>query len=137
MTSTVAPAAPAAPSKSVRLSRMASELSGSQILRIGAEVRAAAATGRPVTNLTIGDFSPKEFRIPRLLEEGITEALRAGEFTYPPSNGLESLREALRAFYRDRMGLDFALSSVLVTSGARPAIYSLFRAVLSEGDAVV
>jgi aspartate aminotransferase len=120
-----------------RLSRLASELSGSEILRIAAEVRAAAATGRPVTNLTIGDFSPKEFRIPRMLEEGIAEALRAGEFNYPPSSGLESLRQSLRKFYVDQIGVDYPLESILVTAGARPAIYSLFRAVVTEGDVVV
>lgn len=120
-----------------RLSRLASELSGSEILKIGAEVRAAAATGKPVTNLTIGDFSPKEFRVPRALEEGIVAALRAGESNYPPSNGLESLRAAIRKFYADRMGIDFPLESILVTAGARPAIYSLFRAVVDAGDPVV
>lgn len=120
-----------------RLSRLASELSGSEILKIGAEVRAAAATGRPVTNLTIGDFSAKEFRIPKAMEQGIVEALAAGEFTYPPSNGVEALRNALKKFYADRMGVDFPLENILVTAGARPAIYSLFRAVVSEGDAVV
>jgi aspartate aminotransferase len=120
-----------------RLSRLASELSGSEILKIGAEVRAAAATGKPVTNLTIGDFSPKEFRIPRALEEGIVAALRAGESNYPPSNGLESLRAAIRKFYAERMGIDFPLESILVTAGARPAIYSLFRAVVDAGDPVV
>ena len=120
-----------------RLSRLASELSGSEILKIGAEVRAAAATGRPVTNLTIGDFSPKEFRIPRAMEEGIVSGLAAGEFTYPPSSGLESLRNAIRKFYADRAAQDYPLESILVTSGARPGIYSLFRAVVSEGDKVV
>jgi aspartate aminotransferase len=122
---------------SARLSRLASELQGSEILKIGAEVRAAAARGRPVTNLTIGDFSAKEFRIPRAMEEGIVNALAAGEFTYPPSNGLESLRNSIRKFYLDRTGNDYPLESILVTSGARPAIYSLFRAVVNEGDAVV
>jgi aspartate aminotransferase len=120
-----------------RLSQLASRLSGSEILKIGAEVRAAAATGRPVTNLTIGDFSPKEFRIPRAMEEGIVSGLAAGEFTYPPSSGLDSLRNAIRKFYADRTGADYPLESILVTSGARPAIYALFRAVVSEGEPVV
>jgi aspartate aminotransferase len=120
-----------------RLSRLANELSGSEILRIAAEVRAVAATGKPVTNLTIGDFSPKEFRIPKILEQGITDALRAGEFTYPPSNGIEALRQGLRKFYLDHVGLDYPLESILITAGARPAIYSLFRAVVNEGDRVI
>src|SRR4029078_1397393 len=97
--------------------------------KIGAEVRAAAATGRPVTNLTIGDFSPKEFRIPKAMAEWIVSALAAGEFTYPPSSGLESLRNAIRKFYADRSGADYPLESILVTSGARPGISSLFTAV--------
>lgn len=71
------------------------------------------------------------------MEEGIVAALAAGEFTYPPSNGLDSLRSALRKFYADRIGTDFPLESILVTAGARPAIYSLFRAVVSPGDEVV
>jgi aspartate aminotransferase len=120
-----------------RLSSLASELSGSAILRIAAEVRAVAATGRPVTNLTIGDFSPKEFQIPKAMEDGIVAALKGGEFNYPPSNGLESLRKAIRQFYLDRVGLDYPLESILITAGARPAIYTLYRAVVNEGDAVV
>jgi len=120
-----------------RLSSLASELSGSAILRIAAEVRAVAATGRPVTNLTIGDFGPKEFQIPRALHEGIAKALEAGEFVYPPSNGLDSLRTAIRTFYHERIGIDYPLESILVTSGARPAIYTLFRAVVNAGETVV
>ena len=120
-----------------RLSRLASELSGSEILRIAAEVRAVAATGQPVTNLTIGDFSPKQFHLPKALLAGINAALDAGEFNYPPSNGLDVLRSALRAFYKSRIGVDYPLESILVTAGARPAIYSLFRAVVDAGDRVV
>src|SRR2546423_1150524 len=60
-----------------RFSTLAEKLTGSLILAIGAEVRALAAGGKPVCNLTVGDFSPTEFSIPTALLEGVVAALRA------------------------------------------------------------
>jgi aspartate aminotransferase len=120
-----------------RLASLSQHLRGSEILRIAGEVRQYAAAGNAVANLTVGDFSPKEFRIPRELEDGIVEALRAGECVYPPSNGMESLRTAVQAFYERHFDRRHPLEQILITAGARPAIYSLFRALVDPGDRVV
>lgn len=125
------------PSQQSRVSRLADDLRGSAILTIAGEVRALIADGRPILNLTVGDFSSKQFRIPKELEDGIVDALRAGESTYPPPNGLETLRSAVRDFYLRRLGLDFPLPSILIASGARPAIYAVYRAVVNPGEKVV
>src|SRR5689334_19337096 len=123
--------------KSPRLSRLANDIHGSAILQIAADVRALKAQGEQIIDLTVGDFSSKQFPIPKELEDGVVDALRAGESTYPPSIGLESLRQAVRAFYKKRLGFDFPLESVLITSGARPAIYAVYRALVDAGDRVV
>src|SRR5687768_1781468 len=81
-----------------RVSAMAEGLSGSQILKIAAEIRALRAGGTRVCDLTVGDFDPRQFRIPRFLEDRIGDALRRGETNYPPSAGMTSLREAVAAF---------------------------------------
>jgi aspartate aminotransferase len=120
-----------------RVSELSQELRGSEILRIAAEVREFAAAGNRIVNLTVGDFSPKEFPIPKELEDGVVDALRAGESNYPPSNGLESLRLGVQAFYERQFGRRFPLDQILITAGARPAIYSLFRALVDPGDRVV
>jgi aspartate aminotransferase len=120
-----------------RVSTIAQELAGSLILAIGAEVRALAATGKPICNLTVGDFSPAEFSIPKSLLDGVTAALQAGHTNYPPSDGVEPLRRAISEFYTRRLGLSYALPSVLVTSGARPAIYGAYRVLVDPGDRVV
>ena len=126
----------AAPAAS-RVSTIAQELSGSLILAIGAEVRALAASGQPICNLTVGDFSPSEFTIPKSLLDGITAALQAGHTNYPPSDGIEPLRRAISEFYTRRQGLTYPVASVLVTSGARPAIYGAYRVLVDPGDRVV
>jgi len=122
---------------SPRLSRLANDIHGSAILQIAADVRALKSQGAEIVDLTVGDFSSKQFRIPRELEDGIVAALRAGESTYPPSNGLESLRLAVAEFYSRRLGLQFQLPSILIAAGARPAIYATYRALVDPGDRVV
>ena len=122
---------------SPRLSRLANDIHGSAILQIAADVRALKSQGAEIIDLTVGDFSSKQFRIPRELEDGIIDALRAGESTYPPSNGLESLRLAVAEFYSRRLGLQFQMPSILIAAGARPAIYATYRALVDPGDRVV
>lgn len=120
-----------------RASEMAQGLIGSEILKIAADIRAVMARGENLANLTVGDFSPCEFRIPEALERRITEAYAAGETNYPPSDGVGTLREAVRSFYARRLGLDYPLSSILIAGGGRPLIYGAYRAVVDPGDRVV
>ena len=120
-----------------RVSVMSEGMSGSEILRIAGEIRAMTEAGQRVCNLTVGDFSPAEFRIPKLLENEIAGALARGETNYPPSNGVAPLRDAVRRFYERTLGLEYSTSSVLVTSGSRPGIYGTFRTVVDPGDRVV
>ncbi|HEX8359563.1 MAG TPA: aminotransferase class I/II-fold pyridoxal phosphate-dependent enzyme [Longimicrobium sp.] len=123
--------------KDPRVSEMAANLVGSEILRIAAEVRAMMAAGADVCNLTVGDFDSAQFPIPRSLAAGIAEALRAGETNYPPSDGMLLLRQSVADLYRRRFGLEYPLESILVTGGSRPGIYSAYRAVVDPGDIVV
>jgi len=116
---------------------MADALIGSEILKIAAEIRAMRAAGTAVCNLTVGDFDSAEFRIPKLFEAGIEEALRRGETNYPPSDGIPSLREAVSAFYKRGLGLDYPSSSIVVTGGSRPGIYATYLTLVDPGDRVV
>ena len=60
------------------ISTMARNLMGSQILKIAYEVRDMIAAGEDLLNLTVGDFSPKEFPIPEPLTKGIAKAIEDG-----------------------------------------------------------
>ena len=120
-----------------RVSAMSEGMSGSEILRIAGEIRALTEAGQQVCNLTVGDFSPAEFRIPKFLENEIAEALRRGETNYPPSNGVAALRESVRRFYERELGLSYPVGSVLITAGSRPGIYGTFKTLVDPGDRVV
>jgi aspartate aminotransferase len=119
------------------LGAMVSGLVGSEILKIGAEVRALRAAGQAICDLTVGDFSPAQFRIPERLETAIARALAAGHTNYPPADGMPELRRAVQGLYQRKLGLAYPLEGVLIAGGARPALYCAYRAVLDPGDAVV
>src|ERR1700682_2930248 len=76
------------------LSELARGLTGSEILRISGQITALKAEGREICNLTVGDFSPAEFRIPARLEALLQQALAAGHTNYPPSAGDLALLQA-------------------------------------------
>src|SRR5438552_10510130 len=124
-------------SEDARLSQFSQELRGSEILRIAAEIRAMIAAGKQVVNLTVGDFNPKEFRIPKALEDAVIDALRAGESNYPPSPGIDALRAAVQKLYAQHFGKTWPIESILVTAGARPIIYAIYRCLVDAGDQVV
>ncbi|HEV2720062.1 MAG TPA: aminotransferase class I/II-fold pyridoxal phosphate-dependent enzyme [Thermoanaerobaculia bacterium] len=119
------------------LSTLAQGLVGSEILKVSREVSALIDAGREVCNLTVGDFSPKEFRIPAALEREIVAALHRGETNYPPSDGVKEMRAAVVRFYDEELGLKFGLDSTLIACGARPVIFAAYAAVVDPGDKVI
>ncbi len=120
-----------------RASRLAQGLRGSEILKIAAEIRALQKQGRPICNLTVGDFDPKHFPIPAGLTEAIVQAYRRGETNYPPSDGMPQLREAVQRLYERELSLRYPLASFLIASGARPVIYAAYRATVDPGDRIL
>jgi len=119
------------------LSERARGLVGSEILKIAAEIRARIAAGGEVCNLTVGDFDPKQFPVPRPLLDALVRSLEAGETNYPPSDGMLALREAVAAYASREWGVGYPVESVLIAGGARPILYAAYRCVLDPGDTVV
>jgi aspartate aminotransferase len=119
------------------LSQLAQGLIGSEILKIAADVRELQAAGKPVLNLTVGDFSPKEFPIPQLLSDATIKALQAGNTNYPPSDGMPELRKAIQQLYEQELGLRYPLSSIIVQSGGRPGILATYMALVNPGNSVI
>jgi len=119
------------------LSPWARAVRTSEILTIAYDVRERIAAGEDILNLTVGDYSPTEFPIPTRLAEALEDAIGAGETNYPPAPGLPETRDAIRNHLRDRLGLAYPRASVLVVSGARPAIFGTYASVVGPGDEVV
>jgi len=121
----------------MKLSHLSETLIGSEIVKLGGEIREKIRKGEKIYNFTVGDFDPQLFPIPKALENGIVEAYRKHFTNYPAAEGNLDLREAISAFLKEREGLQYSPDEILVASGGRPLIYSLFRAIADKGDRIV
>ena len=119
------------------VSTMAESLIGSEIIKLGGEINERIKKGEKINNYTIGDFDPKVFPIPQELTDEIIRAMREGHTNYPTANGIIELRKAVAAFLNRFLKLDYSSDEILITSGARPAIYAAYITLLDEGDKVI
>ncbi|CAI50296.1 pyridoxal phosphate-dependent aminotransferase [Natronomonas pharaonis DSM 2160] len=106
------------PSATLAISNLASELE---------------ADGVDVVDLSVGE---PDFPTPENIVEAGKDALDAGHTGYPPSNGIPKLKEAI-ADKLDADGLDYSTDEVIVTPGAKQALYETFQALVEDGDEVV
>jgi len=121
----------------MKLSHLSETLIGSEIVKLGAEIKEKIRHGERIYNFTVGDFDPSIFPIPKQLEDAIVEAYRKHFTNYPAAEGNLDLREAILSFTKDVQGLDYGTSEILVAAGGRPLIYGVFRAVCDKGDKVI
>jgi len=121
----------------MKLSHLSETLIGSEIVKLGGEIREKIRQGERIYNFTVGDFDPSIFPIPKELEDAIVDAYRKHFTNYPAAEGNLDLREAIHSFIKDEEGLDYGTGEILVSSGGRPLIYAAFRAVCDKGDKVI
>jgi aspartate aminotransferase len=121
----------------MKLSHLSETLIGSEIVKLGGEIREKIRQGEKIYNFTVGDFDPSVFPIPKELEEEIITAYRNHFTNYPAAEGNLDLRESLSAFITKRQKIQYTPDEILVASGGRPLIYAVFRALCDEGDKVI
>jgi aspartate aminotransferase len=119
------------------LSRLSETLIGSEIVKLGGEIREKIRNGHKIYNFTVGDFDPSIFPIPKELEDEIINAFKNHFTNYPAAEGNLDLRLAIHAFLNQRQQLSYDPDEILVASGGRPLIYAAFRAICDAGDKVI
>ena len=121
----------------MKLSQLAETLIGSEIVKLGGDIREKIRQGQKIYNFTVGDFDPAIFPIPKELEEGIIDAYRKHFTNYPAAEGNLDLRESIAQLLKEKEKLVYTPEEILVASGGRPLIYSLFRTLIDPGDKVI
>jgi len=121
----------------LRVSEMAENLIGSEIIKLAGEIQEKIKNGERIFNYTIGDFDPNIFPIPQELNDGIVNAYKNHQTNYPAANGIAELRKEVANFILDREGLSYSADEILISAGARPLIYGTFATLIDAGDKVI
>ena len=121
----------------MQLSKLADTLIGSEIVKLGGEIRALQRQGAKIYNFTVGDFDPNVFPIPTLLKDEIIKAYQNNFTNYPAAEGNLDLRESLVEYIHEFFNISYTTDELLVAGGGRPLIYAIFRTILDKGDTVL
>ena len=116
------------------LSDRINNLSTSQTLAMAALARELKAQGKDIISLSLGE---PDFNTPDFIKEAAKKAIDENYSTYSPVDGYMDLKEAIcRKFKRDN-NLDYKPANVVVSTGAKQALYNIAQVMLNDGDEVI
>lgn len=122
-------------SESMELSRRVQQLEPSVTLAAAAKAKALKAKGLDVLSLTVGE---PDFATPKNIQKAAIDAIESGKASYyTSSSGIPELKEAVVNYLAKNYGVSYAPQNVIVTDGAKFALYLLFQTVLNAGDEVI
>ena len=98
--------------------------------------RKAAASGKDMVYLNIGDPCQFDFRTPEHVVEAIVRALRDNKTGYSPSEGIPEAIEAIRRDAEERKGIR-NVRDVLIGHGASEPIEILLTALMEPGESIL
>jgi aspartate aminotransferase len=114
-------------------SRM-SRVTVSPTLRVSAEADRLRRSGVDVVDLGAGE---PDFPTPEHVKMAAHAALDANFTKYTPSAGVLELRDAVAQRYRVDYGVDVKPEEVIVTAGAKQALYNAAMVLYEPGDEVI
>ncbi|MDY0089713.1 MAG: pyridoxal phosphate-dependent aminotransferase [Flavobacteriaceae bacterium] len=116
------------------LSERINNLSTSQTLAMAALARELKAQGKDIISLSLGE---PDFNTPDFIKEAAKKAIDENYSTYSPVDGYADLKEAIcRKFKRDN-NLDYKPTNIVVSTGAKQALYNVAQCMINEGDEVI
>lgn len=90
--------------------------------------------GKSIVNLVVGE---PDFDTPQHIRRAAAVAMDKGATRYTLMAGTVELRQAIVAKLQRENGLSYAMNEIIVTSGAKSAIYNAFAITLEPGDEVI
>ncbi len=113
------------------ISSRVEQLSSSATLKITALTKRLKKEGKDVVNFAAGE---PDFDTPLFIKEKAKKAIDDGFTKYTPSAGTNELREAIARKLKEENGIACESSSIIITSGAKYAIYAAMAAFLNPKE---
>ncbi|MFQ5610485.1 MAG: pyridoxal phosphate-dependent aminotransferase, partial [Woeseiaceae bacterium] len=103
----------------------------SATLALAAKLR---AEGRDIISLGAGE---PDFDTPQFIKDAAITAIANGETKYTPIDGTGELKAAIQRKFKRENGLDYEVSQIVVSSGAKQCLFNLCMGLLQAGDEAI
>ena len=116
------------------LSSRVQSLKPSPTIALSAKLRELKEKGVDVIGFGAGE---PDLDTPDFIKSACIKALQEGKTKYPPAGGIPELREAIAELMTEKKGVSYEPQEIVVTVGAKLAIFLILQALIDEGDEVL
>jgi aspartate aminotransferase len=116
------------------VSQLARDIKESPTLKLNEKARILREKGEPVIHLGSGE--PKA-KVPLDAVLSSAAKLRTADIRYTPTEGIPSLRKAIVRYTEEHYNKVISPEEVLVSSGAKQALYNLMMTIINPQDEVI
>lgn len=118
----------------MKLSDLSSVIGDSPTLKLNAKTAALKKEGLPVIHLGGGE---PEIPAPLSAVDAIVKKAQSRKIKYSPSTGSPELKAAVVDYTKKHYGVSLENKNIIVSSGAKQAIYNFLLSVVNKGDEVI
>lgn len=118
----------------IQLANRVKTLTPSTTLAITAKAKELKSQGLDVIGLGAGE---PDFNTPQHIIDAAVVSMNEGQTKYTPAAGLPALKNEIIKKFKQDQGIDYVANEIIVGSGAKHVLYTLFQALLDEGDEVI
>lgn len=118
----------------ISLAKRAQLLKPSPILMLAARAGELKAAGKNVISLSIGE---PDWDTYDNIKEAAIKSIRENKTKYTPPAGIPELRKAVAAQASKDLGVNYDMSQVTVSSGAKFVLFASLQAMVNPGDEVI
>ena len=116
------------------LSKRIQTLSPSLTIAISTLAGELKAQGKDVLSFSAGE---PDFGTPQRIKDEAIKAINDGFTRYTPVPGIPELLDAIKGKLKRDNNLDYDRKQIIVSNGAKHSLFSLFQALIDEGDEVI
>ena len=118
----------------MNLANRVSDLTPSSTLAISAKANELKKQGYDVIGLGVGE---PDFNTPNYILDAAKDAMDKGHTKYTAASGVAELKDAIIKKLATDNHLTYNEKEVIVTTGAKHALFTLFQVLINEGDEVI
>lgn len=122
------------PTVDIALSDRINELKASATLAMAAKARELRNEGKDIIGLSLGE---PDFNTPDFIKDAAIQAVNDNYNSYTPVDGYAELKQAIITKFKRDNGLTYQPSQIVVSTGAKQALYNVAQVCINPGDEVI
>ncbi len=116
------------------LSDRIKNMSTSATLAMAAKARELRTQGKDIIGLSLGE---PDFNIPDFIKDAAKKAIDENYSSYSPVDGYADLKQAISNKFKRDNNLDYGLSQIVVSTGAKQSLANVAMVIINKGDEVI